>query len=349
MIIEGCSDSSHSLRNQDRVQTTCSGMGSWVPMNNLKVIKAYFGQELGDFYTHSTNRLLLYPFFFSFFLVECATFWMLYLGPGFVLDYMAFITVYTLHKAAVYTLGIFGVDFLVHHLAPSWGAYGKRRVGRQWLIWSIGLAAGFILQRTMVKSLIPVYAPDVVAYFMAHPQARLSSLTLLMVLIPYWFVVVLLTLRVALSKQRIQKLSDSLMIIPADQTDQKISPSAAAVNMPAGILRMSGDNGSEAIALADITHVSVEDHYCRINYATGDRLKSEMIRLPLKEMLSKLPREHFLQIHRSHVVNAGHISGLTRNGRDHKVVLHGFDLELPVSRSRFKDLHPHLKGAGIST
>lgn len=348
MMKDRSSNTTHSLKNQDRAQTPCNGMGIWLPMDNLKMIKAYFGQNLGDFYTHSTNRLLLYPFFFSFFLVECATFWLLYLGPGFVLDYMAFITVYTLHKAAVYTIGIIMADMLAHHLVPSWGAYAQRCVDRQWLIWSLGLAAGFVLQRTMVKSLIPVYAPDVVAYFMANPQARLSTLTLLMVLIPYWCAVVFLTLRVALSKQRIQKLSDSLMVIPADGTTRGISSPDEPVNMPTGILQMSGDNGNGAIALADITHVSVEDHYCRINYANGDRLKSEMIRLPLKEMLSKLPREHFLQIHRSHVVNAGHISGLTRNGRDHKVVLHGFDLELPVSRSRFKDLHPHLKGAGIS-
>ena len=101
MMKDRSSNTTHSLKNQDRAQTPCNGMGIWLPMDNLKMIKAYFGQNLGDFYTHSTNRLLLYPFFFSFFLVECATFWLLYLGPAFVLDYMAFITVYTLHKAAV--------------------------------------------------------------------------------------------------------------------------------------------------------------------------------------------------------------------------------------------------------
>ncbi len=312
-------------------------------MDTLKMMKTYFGQDLGDFYAHATNRLLLYPFFFSFFLVECATFWLLYLGPAFVMDFMAFTTVFTLHKAGVYAICILMADVLVHHLIPAWGAYEKRSVGRQWLIWSLGLAAGFVLQRTMVKSLIPVYAPEVVTYFMANPQARLGTLTLLMILIPYWFVVVFLTLRVAQSRQRIQQVSDSLLVIPADKAAQGVLPAASAVNLPAGILQMSGENGSGAIALADITHVTVEDHYCRINYATGDRLKSEMIRLPLKKMLSKLPREHFLQIHRSHVVNAGHISGLTRNGRDYKVVLHDFDLELPVSRSRFKALGPILR------
>ena len=109
---------------------------------------------------------------------------------------------------------------------------------------------------------------------------------------------------------------------------------------------MAESNDKGIIALADITHVTVEDHYCLIHHSTGNGLKSKMIRLPLKEMLLKLPREHFLQIHRSHVVNVGHISCLAKERRDHKVVLQHFDVELPVSRSRFKDLPPRLKVAG---
>lgn len=257
------------LRDHDQIQKPCNGMKIWIHMVNLKKMKTYLGQNLGDFYAHGTNRLLVYPFFFSFFLLECATFWLLYLGPAFVLKYLAFTTVYTLHKAAVYTICIIMADILAHHGVPSWGAYGKRSVGRQWMIWSLGLAVGFFLQRTMVKGLIPAYAPDVIAYFVANPQARLSTLTLLLVLIPYWCLVVFLTLRVALSRQRIQQISDSLMVVTAGKTAQATTPHAAPASMPDGILQMSGDNGNGAIALADITHVTVEDHYCRINYSNG--------------------------------------------------------------------------------
>jgi DNA-binding LytR/AlgR family response regulator len=47
------------------------------------------------------------------------------------------------------------------------------------------------------------------------------------------------------------------------------------------------------------------------------------------------------------VVNIGHISRLAKTRRDHKVVLQRFNVELPVSRSRFKDLLPRLKVAGV--
>lgn len=324
----------------------CNGMEEWIFMGNLQMLKTYFGQDLGNFYAHATNRLILYPFFFTFFLIECATFWLLYLGPGFVADYMAFVTVYTLHKAAVYAICIVMADMLTHHMLPSWGAYGKRKVGQQWLIWSSGLAIGLILQRTMIKAIVPVYAPDVIAYFVANPQARLSTITLLLILIPYWFVVVFLTLRIALSKQRIQQLADSLMVIPENHPFERMPGTPKTKRIPVGILKLDGDNN--AIALADITHVTVEDHYCRVNYTTGNGLKSEMIRLPLKEMLRKLPQDHFLRIHRSHVVNTDYISRVSKSGRNHKVILEKYNVELPVSRSRFKDLHPRLKVAVIN-
>jgi hypothetical protein len=44
-------------------------------------------------------------------------------------------------------------------------------------------------------------------------------------------------------------------------------------------------------------------------------------------------------------VNLGHVSHLTKDGREYKVVLHRFAVELPVSRHRFKQLEPRLKRA----
>ena len=305
---------------------------------HLKRVKSYFAQDLGEFYAQPVNRLMIYPFFFTFFLIECGTFWLLYLGFGFVVEYMAFVTVYTLHKAAVYAVGIVMADMSAHHLLPSWGTYGRRSVGRQWMVWSLGLAFGFVVQRTMVKTLVPVYAPDVIPYFIAHPQARLSTLNLLAILVPYWILVVSLTLRIALSKQRIRKLADTIRVIPADGYIENHPIANRVKRTPVGILSLSGAEGNGAIDLADITHVTVEDHYCRVNYNSSQGLKSEMIRLPLKEMLHKLPGDHFLHIHRSHVVNREQISRIARYGRDHKVVLQGIDVELPVSRSRYKHL-----------
>jgi len=117
-------------------------------------------------------------------------------------------------------------------------------------------------------------------------------------------------------------------------------PEEGKKGLLAGSLSWENENGNVSVPLADITHITVEDHYCRVNYSTGEGLKSKMIQLPLKEMLPKLPQDHFIKIHRSHVVNSAHVSRLKRKGRDHKVVMRNVEVELPLSRSRFKNLAP---------
>jgi len=309
-------------------------------------VRDYFAGDLGGVYSLAVNRLTLYPFIFTCFLVECTTFWILYLGKSFFFNYMSFVMIYSLHKAAVYSLCIFAADTAAHYLLPAWGAYKKRSVRKQWLIWTIGLLVGFVLQRTMVFGLIIHYAPEVIGYFTEHPKTRLSNFELLLYLTPYWCLVMYIAMRIALSKQRIIDQARSLMVLPDGQ--KKGSPEPLRVNQPeegkkgllAGSLSWENENGNVSVPLADITHITVEDHYCRVNYSTGEGLKSKMIRLPLKEMLPKLPQDHFIKIHRSHVVNSAHVSRLKRKGRDHKVVMRNVEVELPLSRSRFKNLAP---------
>ena len=113
--------------------------------------------------------------------------------------------------------------------------------------------------------------------------------------------------------------------------------------LPEGNLNWENESGGVSIPLADITHITVEDHYCRINYSISNGHKNTMIRLPLKEMLLKLPQDHFIKIHRSHVVNITHVLRLKKKGRDNKVVIRNTGVELPVSRSRFKDISPFLQ------
>ncbi len=315
----------------------------WAPR-----IRNYFAGDLGDFYSLAVNRLTLYPFIFTCFLVECTTFWIIYLGKSFFFNYMSFVMIYSLHKAAIYSLCIFAADTAAHFLVPTWGTFKKRCVGKQWLIWTIGLLVGFILQRTMVTGLIIHYVPEVISYFTTHPQARLSNLELLLYLTPYWCLVMFIAMRIALSKQQIIDQARSLMVLPDGQ--KRVSPEPLRVNQPEeckkglleGSLNWENENGSVSVPLANITHITVEDHYCRVNYSTGNGLKSKMIRLPLKEMLLKLPQDYFIKIHRSHVVNSDHVSRLKKKGRDHKVVLRNVGVELPLSRSRFKNLAPHL-------
>lgn len=321
-------------------------------MNNLRNqpkgwpmrIRHYFAGNLGNFYSKAVNRSTLYPVIFTCFLAECTTFWLIYLGKSFFFNYMSFVMIYSLHKAAVYSFCIFAADTATHYFISPWGAFNKRCVGKQWIIWTIGLIVGFIIQRTMVNGLIIHYAPEVIDYFIVHPEVRLSHFQLLLYLTPYWCFVMFITMRIALAKQRIQDQAGSLMVLP--EKHRNATPDSLLANpveknkkgLPEGRLNWSNETGDTSILLANITHITVEDHYCRINYSAGSSFKSKMIRLPLKEMLLKLPQDHFIKIHRSHVVNKAYVLNLKKKGRDHKIVMKDAGVELPVSRSRFKDL-----------
>ncbi len=311
-------------------------------------IRRYFSGNLGDFFSQAVNRLTLYPVIFTFFLAECSTFWLIYLGKSFFLNYMSFVMIYSLNKAAVYALCIFAADTTAHYLVPHWGAFKNRCVGKQWVIWTMGLLVGFIIQRTTVNSLIIHYAPEVINYFIVRPEARLSHLAHMLYLTPYWCFVMFVTIQIARSKQRIQDQARSLTVLPGNQKWASTKslmvgePETSKNRSPEGNLNWENESGGASIPLADVTHITVEDHYCRINYSIGNDLKNTMIRLPLKEMLLKLPQDHFIKIHRSHVVNIIHVLRLKKEGRDNKVVIRNTGVELPVSRSRFKHISPRL-------
>ncbi len=307
-----------------------------IPRSVRPEIRRYLADDLGDFYSRAVNRLVLYPFIFTFFLVECPTFWVIYLGPSFFLEYTAFIFIYSLHKAVVYSVCICGADMVAHFLMRPWGTYGGRTVGKQWLIWTLGLAAGFALQRTMVRGLIVTYTPDVISYFTANPQVRMSYFTLLLFLLPYWCFVVFVTLKIAGSMQTGKKQ-------PISGPSEDFSSETGAMNESEIYLQCRGESPEAATAFRDITHVTVEDHYCHIHYKEDNSLRRRMVRQSLKKILGQIPQDAFIKIHRSHAVNINHISRIRKKGRDHKVVMDEFDVELPVSRSCFKGLQSRLK------
>jgi hypothetical protein len=92
-----------------------------------------------------------------------------------------------------------------------------------------------------------------------------------------------------------------------------------------------------------IQRVQAEENYCRIHLvdASGEA-RSLLVRTTLSETLEKLPGDDFLQVHRSHVVSARHVAGLTRTGRQSEVQL-ASGARVPVSRSRASDVQSRLQ------
>lgn len=87
-------------------------------------------------------------------------------------------------------------------------------------------------------------------------------------------------------------------------------------------------------AVNDILYLQADHIYVKVNLKNGNQL---LQRSTLKELMDQLPKENFLQTHRSFVVNTNHIDRWdTQN-----IYINGN--EIPLSRSRRKDVFSLLR------
>ena len=96
------------------------------------------------------------------------------------------------------------------------------------------------------------------------------------------------------------------------------------------------------LELDSISHITVEDHYCHIHTQEEAGAKSYFVKSSLAELLENLPQNHFIQIHRSHVVNVQAIRQFDKKSRSSKVYLKS-DVILPVSRHRLNEVVAQLE------
>ncbi len=104
------------------------------------------------------------------------------------------------------------------------------------------------------------------------------------------------------------------------------------------------ENSQSAIPLPNISHISVEEHYCRIFTKNEEgRLDSIEVRSPLKELLKQLPVSSFMQVHRSHVVNLAYVTHIDKRYSTYEVSLNNGETRLPLSRRRTVEILPKLE------
>jgi DNA-binding LytR/AlgR family response regulator len=104
---------------------------------------------------------------------------------------------------------------------------------------------------------------------------------------------------------------------------------------PALNVELFSDNKSEKIVLqsTDLVMIRSADNYIEIVYKENDQFKKKLIRNTLRnieDMLGYYPE--FIRCHRTCIVNKNYIEKLNRNYTGQKIILKGYDAEIPVSR-----------------
>ena len=99
------------------------------------------------------------------------------------------------------------------------------------------------------------------------------------------------------------------------------------------------ESGSFEIKLdpKNIIALGSDGNYAELYYKVDDGAKKHLIRNRLKILLERLPSQHFIQCHKSFIVNLQHISRAEGNARDLKLILTN-GMAIPVSRSKSKEL-----------
>jgi len=102
-----------------------------------------------------------------------------------------------------------------------------------------------------------------------------------------------------------------------------------ANNGQSNVIRLHDGNTKHIISTDEISFIQAEHVYVKVYKKSGDYI---LHRSTLKDILSKLPSDRFIQTHRSFVVNLGHITSWDTNS------LYIGKYEIPMSRSKKKDV-----------
>jgi DNA-binding LytR/AlgR family response regulator len=155
-------------------------------------------------------------------------------------------------------------------------------------------------------------------------------------LLPVWFLVTYLFVQPYLSeslKSELARLQEVNALLERRDLSARQS-SQQPINFASGRTEF-------ALNADAIRNVAAEDHYCYVHYRSGDGYKKRDLAMPLRDVVALLPPE-FVRVHRSHVVNLGHIRSIKRRNRSICVILDG-DYEVPVSRHRLEHVLPLLQ------
>ena len=328
-----------------------------LPGNN---ISEYFRASLGDYYLNWTQRYLLYllgTLLFGFWtFIGLELYRTLYIYTS--VSPSAFSGIYAWHTALNFGFCHYLMDEWVSRVWQGKGDFNQRTVGKVWLIWFVGFILAFVIQRTIVYHAVELYYPKILLFYQKYPDARPAVFKMFFYCLPFWFGTVFPLTLIALRKQFTMDLEKSKLEeflkrrqkedLHGDNTDElktgipseKIGHKAVTDLAP---LSISIGNGIERIHPEHISHITVEDHYSRIFLKEQKGMRDLLVRMPLKKMIDQLPKEHFVQIHRSHVINLSHISSVERDNRSYRAILDRGNIVLPISRYRFPNILIHLR------
>ena len=304
----------------------------------------YWHSPLGPFYCDFSHRLVIYLLVGVAYVIGSFACLIIFINPAWVYGNLAYSAARALHTALFFTLGLAVVDVAASRLLAGKYNYKQRTVGGQWQIMLAAFLLAFLLLRISFASLVGVYAQWVLELYKTAPQNRMSFAAEFLIYFAGWLITAGLVIQFALRSQRLAAAPQETQSsgVPDSRDDDR----AAAPQARSGFFVHSSANQNLKIPFTEITHISVEDHYCRMIHKNGENLDSHILRMTLNQLENELPGGQFVRIHRSHIVNLEHVTGWRMVRQQRRLVMdHG--ARLPISRSRLAELKQIMDRLGL--
>lgn len=173
------------------------------------------------------------------------------------------------------------------------------------------------------KSLLNLKSPPLIIFATAYPQFAVEAF------------------RVNAIDYLLKPYDEEQLIQTIDRIKRELSPKAPQGNPTSlGKLAVEAEDDIHYISPADILYICIQEKISKIVTTKG----MFEVKLPLKELETRLASHSFFRIHRSYLVNLNYISRLTPwfNGA-YQLELEGRDERLSVSRNYVKNLREMLE------
>lgn len=94
----------------------------------------------------------------------------------------------------------------------------------------------------------------------------------------------------------------------------------------AATITVKSEYKNVTINIDNILYINAMDNYVRIVTTGGERVLTQM---SMKAIMAMLPADRFVRVHKSYIINVGHVARYTRE----RVELHACDTPIPVGRA----------------
>ena len=297
-------------------------------ISNIQALTDYWNSSLSIGFS-KRERLSFYSVLFLLTSLSVVTFHLLFSESQHYVE----LSIHALLIGAGYCMGLGLFELTLRGIVQKWKAVITIKVATAWCISLGGFILGFLLLAPFQDYFTPL-----------HPlQKDRIPLEWFIKMFPIWglftflFVQHFLKRTIAAERVQLQAINEYLvqrLVERSKSEEAQFQSQPFVVNIGREI---------ETINAFNISHFTVEEHYCSIYVLENETIRRVEVKLSLKDALTRLPETTFIQIHRSHVVNLTHVQRIQKTGRSYELIMGNSDMALPVSRIRLTEVLGRIK------